>query len=305
MMGALTQLTDSQCLPQISPSTPKPVAESKFCQSLAANCPKIEDPLRELVLCDEKDADPEKLKFLALSAANLAKEEVHNQSQVQSQPSGVNVKTLAGIFAGTETLIKKVEENLKKTLAVLDPSDSEGFGEAPLLGKVSRTRRSKSAHLRNSSAKSKTSDKRKLFIDSDSSTADTIEIMPGIENQGFINATETAVLQSGLELEVLDVITIREPDISSSLSETVNIHGIGSGADAESANVKPKSKKKKRPTTGKTNRVAPTMDQRQCKSAKNKEECEDSDELTSPDPLEPWSTKSIANMNSILAWQNE
>ncbi|XP_072382933.1 uncharacterized protein iav [Diabrotica undecimpunctata] len=303
MMGALTQLTDSQCLPQISPPAPKPIADSKFCQSLIASGPKIEDPLRELVLCDEKDADPEKLKFLALSAANLAKEEAHNQSQIQSQPSGVNVKTLAGIFAGTETLIKKVEENLKKTFAVLDSgSDSEGFGEAPLLGKVSRTRRSKSAHLRNSSAKSKTSDKRKLFIDSDSSTADTIEIMPIIQNQGFINATETAVLQSGLE--ALDV-TIREPDISSSLSETVTVHGVGSGVDTESANVKPKSKKKKRPTTGKTNRVAPTMDQRQCKSAKNKEEYEDSDELTSPDPLEPWSTKSIANMNSILAWQNE
>lgn len=141
MFGALSQLTESQPLPP--PPTTKiavPTSDTKLpLESLL----KVEDPLRELVICAEKDEDPEKLKFLALSAANLAKEESEilrqqqqinqNLCQTQSQdknPSGLNV--LAGIFVGTESLIKKVEGNLRKKFAVLDPSDSEGFG-----GKIS------------------------------------------------------------------------------------------------------------------------------------------------------------------------
>ncbi|XP_056638835.1 transient receptor potential cation channel subfamily V member 6 [Diorhabda sublineata] len=278
---------------------PASSVNSNLLQQIPINSPKVEDPLRELVLCEEKDADPEKLKFLALSAANLVKEEPSPKQS--SQSTSINVKALAGIFVGTETLIKKVEENLKKKFAALDPSDSEGFGEAPLLGKVSRTRRSQSAHLRNSSAKSRNSDKRKLFLDSDSSISDTTEIISTRENKEK-NFTEAAVLQSGLE--VLDV-AMGEPDLSISFSETVTIQGIGSGVETESGNVKIRTKKKKRPATGKTNRVTPALDQRPCKSAKTTNGGDDSDNISSPDPLEPWSTKSIANMNSILAWQNE
>ncbi|XP_057656307.1 uncharacterized protein LOC130893886 [Diorhabda carinulata] len=304
MFGAFTHLSESQ----------SSSVNSNLLQQIPINSPKVEDPLRELVLCEEKDADPEKLKFLALSAANLVKEEPSPKQS--SQSTSINVKALAGIFVGTETLIKKVEENLKKKFAALDPSDSEGFGgkkyfssetsslllpKAPLLGKVSRTRRSQSAHLRNSSAKSRNSDKRKLFLDSDSSISDTTEIISTRENKEK-NFTEAAVLQSGLE--VLDV-AMGEPDLSISFSETVTIQGIGSGVETESGNVKIRTKKKKRPATGKTNRVAPALDQRTCKSAKTTNGGDDSDNISSPDPLEPWSTKSIANMNSILAWQNE
>lgn len=44
------------------------------------------------------------------------------------------------------------------------------------MGKISRIRRAKSARLRNSSAKSKLSDKRKLVRESDSSSTDTVHI---------------------------------------------------------------------------------------------------------------------------------
>lgn len=47
------------------------------------------------------------------------------------------------------------------------------FTEVPLLGKISRMRRAKSANLRGS-AKSKYSDKRKLFSESESSSSDTV-----------------------------------------------------------------------------------------------------------------------------------
>lgn len=43
-----------------------------------------------------------------------------------------------------------------------------------MLGKISRTRRAKSAHSRNS-GKSKVSDKRKLIRDSDSSSTDAVD----------------------------------------------------------------------------------------------------------------------------------
>lgn len=49
-------------------------------------------------------------------------------------------------------------------------------------------------------------------------------------------------------------------------------------------------------------RVAPKIEERPCKSANDKQESEGSE---SPDPLEPWSTKNIANMNTILAWEND
>lgn len=48
------------------------------------------------------------------------------------------------------------------------------LAEGPLLGRVSRTRRAKSANSRSTSGKSKFSDKRKLFNESESSSSDTI-----------------------------------------------------------------------------------------------------------------------------------
>lgn len=52
-------------------------------------------------------------------------------------------------------------------------------------------------------------------------------------------------------------------------------------------------------------RVAPEIgiNQRSCQSADNKVNADDPD--SPPDPLEPWSVKGIANMNKILAWENE
>lgn len=130
MFGALNQLTESQGFMQPNQHiTPTPeifnINSLNPIQQTANLQTKVVDPLRELVLCsNDKDADPEKLKFLAQSAANLVIEEDLN-SQVQASKS---IKSLAGIFAGTETFVKKVEENLTKKYAALEPSDSEGFG---------------------------------------------------------------------------------------------------------------------------------------------------------------------------------
>lgn len=82
-----------------------------------------EDPLRELVLCSKNEqCEPNKLNDLAVKAANLQQTE-----EISAKPAP-NAKSLAGIFAGTETIVKKVEETIKKKYVALEPSDSEGFG---------------------------------------------------------------------------------------------------------------------------------------------------------------------------------
>ncbi|KAJ8967525.1 hypothetical protein NQ314_002840 [Rhamnusium bicolor] len=237
MFGALTQLADSQGfrenMPTVTPqifTVEKPPVPSNL---PASNVPlQVEDPLRELVLCSShEDADPEKLKFLALSAANLAKEKEAAITQSQTSKS---VKSLAGIFTGTGAFVKKVEENLKKKYAALEPSDSEGFGEGPLLGKISRTRRAKSAHLRNSSAKSKLSDKRKLVKESDSSSIDTVIIDENkgnwdydprlrvpIKNANFAQATPVSTVEVGMREEQL-VAPIAEQRVCRSANDKLD-----------------------------------------------------------------------------------
>lgn len=78
---------------------------------------ETDDPLRELVLC--KDCEPTTLNALASKAANI---------EIEAAKPSTTIKSLAGIFAGTETFVRKVEETIKKKYVALDPSDSEGIG---------------------------------------------------------------------------------------------------------------------------------------------------------------------------------
>lgn len=83
------------------------------------------DPLRELVLESASNANPEKLTSLAAQAANLSLTEVIMPQQNKATTS---VKNLAGIFAGTDGFVKKIEQKVKKKYSALECSDSEGFG---------------------------------------------------------------------------------------------------------------------------------------------------------------------------------
>lgn len=157
MFGTLTQLKDTQVpsdlankvpVPQqpplpappiikpsvppiIKPSAPLPSAIPKIPATQSDNLQTIKhidsnipDPLRELVLCSKNyESEPEKLNHLAVQAANLP---VVEEISVKAPTSGV--KVLAGIFAGTEMFVKKIEDNIKKKFAALEPSDSEEFG---------------------------------------------------------------------------------------------------------------------------------------------------------------------------------
>lgn len=122
MFGALSQLTESQGFSQKPPNMfVAQTVSNEVKQSLAV---EVNDPLRELVLySNNEDADPQRLKFLADSAANLVSEETEKSSNSTSK----NMKVLTGIFAGTGTFIKNVETNISKKYSVLEPSDSEEF----------------------------------------------------------------------------------------------------------------------------------------------------------------------------------
>lgn len=173
VFGTFNQLADAQGFDNFPKSLPATVTVVPSAPPLITPVmPQIEDPLKELViLSDSNHSNADYLKKLAVAAANLPTDaETVPVQKVESK----NMKNLAGIFAGTETFVKKVEESVRKKYANLEPSDSEGLGDGPLLGKISRTRRAKSAHQRNSSAKSQLSDKRRLIQESDSSSTDTI-----------------------------------------------------------------------------------------------------------------------------------
>nr|CAH7752535.1 unnamed protein product [Callosobruchus chinensis] len=306
MLGALTQLTESQGVKEPKKEVSKPPAIYATPSTDAHNMDhslKVVDPLRELVIASEDEkVDPEKLNFLAQSAVNLVAGDERQPlaSAVAQKPQNQmmkNVKTLAGIFTGAETFVKKVEET-KKKYSALDPSDSDGFGEVPILGKISRTKRVKSAHLRNSSAKSKFSDKRKLMLESDSSSTEPAE---DLSKDVFKCINERRKCLETPPPSFADIAMSNEK-LSVTVSEsTLTVSGDGAGEENQSANVKEK-KKKKRFKTAKTNRVAPMVDQRGCKSATVQAESEGSE---SPDPLEPWSTKKITNMNNLLAWEDQ
>lgn len=164
VFGTLTQLNDSKIEQPLTLKPPQSKLFAKILNNTTEHFEPVEDPFRELVLSKKND-DPVKLKDLANKAANL-----QNVEEVPLKPV-TTVKSLAGIFTGTDTFVKKVEETIKKKYAALEPSDSEGYGEAPLLGRIARTRRAKSANQR-SSAKSKASDKKKLIRDSESSSSE-------------------------------------------------------------------------------------------------------------------------------------
>lgn len=148
---------------------------------------KKNDPLRLLVIYSEDPkCDAEVLKQLAFAAANLS-----GIDKVSTKRE-VGVKVLAGIFAGTEEFVRKVEQTVKNTYSILDPSDSDGIGGnfikykkffvnekcqllgTKILGQISRNRRAKSANKR-LSAKLK-EDKQKLMSSSDSSSVDTLNV---------------------------------------------------------------------------------------------------------------------------------
>lgn len=118
VFGTFTQLTDSKADSNIPQSN---LFSNTLTKTYMEELEPMEDPFRELVM-SKTNTDPEKLKNLASKAANL-----QNIEEIRLKPA-TTVKSIAGIFSGTDTFVKKVEETIKKKYAALEPSDSEGYG---------------------------------------------------------------------------------------------------------------------------------------------------------------------------------
>lgn len=222
MIGALSQLAECQVFLQNPTTTEVTLTATQDSMQLL----KVEDPLRELVLySNDKNADPEKLKFLAHSAANLVTED----SNSSSNPIPKNMKILTGIFTGTGTFIKNMEDSISKKYSVFDDPSEDEFGgklpicrkfkyfvhydfeyihnlflflERPMLGKLARARRAKSALVKNF-GKSRFSDKRKLLQASDSSSSDLAEpnYKRGISAPPSLNVHHSNCVNPVIEME--------------------------------------------------------------------------------------------------------
>ncbi|XP_077283026.1 transient receptor potential cation channel subfamily V iav isoform X2 [Arctopsyche grandis] len=228
MMGMLHQLSESQVHTEMkgplkqdfttattfqqTPSLPSPNLQAQTPTTIVpptqtAVPPVIKvysDPLREIIhLSDSKDLceNEVKIKSLAVEAANLYHvQEVQPNIKPQSRTiaAGVSmVGCLSNLF-GVETATgPKVDwgagEKRQSKLMGIEPSDSEGIGEAPLLGKSARMRRARSATKRNQDAQQNQPTKpmsalsrktAQLLLIGDTSSSDTAG-ENGIDNNGF------------------------------------------------------------------------------------------------------------------------
>ncbi|KAL1514086.1 hypothetical protein ABEB36_003405 [Hypothenemus hampei] len=270
------------------------------------------DPLRDLVLESMDTNNPERLNTLAIQAANLPHtDEISLPNENKATPS---VKNLAGIFAGTDNFVKKMEEKVKKKYTALECSDSDGLGDV-LLGKISRIKRAKSVYKRNSAKKKKALDKKKLILSSDSSsmelppaTEDSTNLIKNLDyaEERMKSVKEELKSNPGSVRPInIDVAMKDDENLYITVSENfVKIEGSADGHLSQSGNTE-KKRKKKRSKTAKSNRISPShSNPRNFKSELSLKGQKEEGSI-SPDPLEPWSTKHITNMNAILAWEQD
>lgn len=159
MLGALINLTNSQDTKPL-PHPPPQKPPSNF-----------DDPLRKLIQLSDTSASFDQLYNLAKIAANIPEEYIE---PIQRPVSQMSIKNLTGFFAMKENCIKIIENSFKNKLQFLDHSESDSV-ETSVLGKLSRTRRAKSASIRAASAKSKITEKKgwNYLQHSDSSSSET------------------------------------------------------------------------------------------------------------------------------------
>lgn len=269
MFGMITQLADSQIDPQpvylrstgtsLQPPTIKTTGPTG-----CPEFPKVLDPLRELVISSTMENYPQEiLQSLAIQAANI--DTVETVDKPSSTPAVQNCINDMFLLGATVAAKNKFEEVRKKQFSTLDPSDSDGFGEAPLLGKISRQRRARSANARNSSAKSNTA---KPVVETESTDSEndnvtvTYEPMPKEEDEVDF-ATER--YQSIKESMLTDGQYLRPTNIDVALGIPINtfdtmtgyVAGAGSGIEVENGDItktKDYHRKKRRPKTARTNK---------------------------------------------------
>ncbi|XP_055617928.1 uncharacterized protein LOC129763150 isoform X2 [Toxorhynchites rutilus septentrionalis] len=294
------------------------------------------DPLRELVIISESptvdDHYAQNCRTLANDAStldhvheiDLARQSQLRQEEREEQQQQQNLGQL-NLFLDAKDVVDPVKEReFLKTLEALEDTDSEA-AEKPVLGKISLIRRAKSAVSRTTSRKKKT-DQHPLFMIAwdDKTLVRTVEDFGALNTAYEYSAEDLKqdVDEEAKEDEDGGCVTVEEvhrrmeqfhqrsrasPERDSNSTESSKKnggkqgggkrHGMGRGRNNkispdtsnESVSVKKDKRMKSAPTTsGNGQRHRQLMMGHQ------------PGEASPPDPLEPWSTKDIMNINKLL-----
>jgi len=258
------------------------------------------DHFRQLVLASELPHIPEsELMRLATAATDMAGvEEVSLRQQHQYCCLSLSREAL---------------DERRRQITALDPSDSDGLGDGPLLGRGSRVRRARSSrlHTANSGRTSTSLDQQYLFqhLDDASSytSSDSGHVNPAFVQDQASHMTATRSFRHAR---------------SNENGSNVKKQGGGSAMKSDTSDVQRENKQeflapkhssirpRPRPKTARANRVAPscTDSVRRTGSAAIVSSIHQDmngnvePPASPPDPLDAWSTRNIANMNALLEW---
>ncbi|XP_043583973.1 uncharacterized protein LOC122568367 isoform X3 [Bombus pyrosoma] len=229
----------------------------------------FQDPLLELVIASENTDDPETLlKIAERAAANF---EVESSSKINLQ--------ILEQFTMTKLPMEEKVTATKKQYFV-ESSDNDFSGDN-LLGTEARLRRIRSANNRFITTR-----RRSRHTDDDLSSMSSTSADRNPQYQPLLNGPENL---AGRQIES------RESSIEA-IKPQVKQNG-----SCDSVKIKVQ---KRRPKTAK-NRVSPKeIEEAGSRRRESIERNKAVSPATSPtDPLEPWSTRGIKDMNTILAWE--
>ncbi|XP_071856344.1 transient receptor potential cation channel subfamily V iav isoform X3 [Bombus fervidus] len=229
----------------------------------------FQDPLLELVIASENTDDPETLlKIAERAAANF---EVESSSKINLQ--------ILEQFTMTKLPMEEKVTATKKQYFV-ESSDND-FGGDNILGTEARLRRIRSANNRFITTR-----RRSRHTDDDLSSTSSTSADRNPQYQPLLNGPENSASRQ---------IESRESSIEA-IKPQVKQNG-----SCDSVKIKVQ---KRRPKTAK-NRVSPKeIEEAGPRRRESIERNKAVSPATSPtDPLEPWSTRGIKDMNTILAWE--
>ncbi|KAG5334109.1 TRPV6 protein, partial [Acromyrmex charruanus] len=229
----------------------------------------VEDPFLELAIASETTTDYKTLLQIAKSA--LATSEASMKTTIDPQ-------ILAHFAMVAPPTIEK--SSIVKKQYFMESSDND-LGGDNLLGTEARLRRIKSANNRF------TTSKRSRRDDDGDSSSSTTSVEQSLRYRPLLNDPEQRPMNR--------IETEGRKTIVETIKPEVEQNGIPT---------KPLDKiQKRRPKTAK-NRVSPKETE---EPARRRESIERNKAASPPtsssDPLEPWSTRGITDMNTILAWR--
>ncbi|XP_006610585.1 uncharacterized protein LOC102678884 isoform X4 [Apis dorsata] len=229
----------------------------------------FQDPLLELVIASENTNDPETLLEIAKRAAAGFETETSSK---------INLQILEQFTMTKIPMEEKVSVTRKQYF--IESSDND-FGGDNLLGTEARLRRIRSANNRFITTR-----RRSRNVDDDLSSTSSTSMDRNPRYQSLLNGHENSIDHP---------IESRECSI-----EAINSQ-IKQNGPCETVKAKVQ---KRRPKTAK-NRVSPKEIE---KASPRRRESIERNKAVSPttsptDPLEPWSTRGIKDMNTILAWE--